>query len=326
MEQLSLRDIAALKKEIFSSLHCALPGIVESFDPETQTASVRPALKRSASVSLPVIPDVPVFFPGGAGSGITWPVTAGDECLLIFADFDIDRWFEAGEASEPDSARQHAVADAFAFVGFRSRPNVLQNFPSAASFFGSSGGGSGPHDHDDRYYTETEMDAKLAEKSDTNHTHSYAAASHTHDDRYYTETETDTKLSGKSDTGHKHAAGDITSGILPLARGGTGSSGITWTQTVSDIAVAASDCTIESATFCSWGKIGLISMKIKKATAVSGVVDLCTLKAGKRPYFLSSAQWNWNNGALIKSSGLIQIYATLNANTTVDIYATYLLA
>ena len=31
-----------------------------------------------------------------------------------------------------------------------------------------------------------------------------------------------TALSGKSATGHKHAAGDITSGTLPIARGGTG--------------------------------------------------------------------------------------------------------
>ena len=31
-----------------------------------------------------------------------------------------------------------------------------------------------------------------------------------------------TKLAGKSDTGHKHGAGDITSGTLPVSRGGTG--------------------------------------------------------------------------------------------------------
>ena len=57
-----------------------------------------------------------------------------------------------------------------------------------------------------------------------------APASHTHDDRYYTESEIDSKLSGKSDTGHKHAATDITSGTLssdrlptvPVAKGGTG--------------------------------------------------------------------------------------------------------
>ena len=47
------------------------------------------------------------------------------------------------------------------------------------------------------------MDTKLNGKAASNHTHSYAATSHTHDDRYYTESEMNTKLSGKSDT-HSH--------------------------------------------------------------------------------------------------------------------------
>ena len=51
------------------------------------------------------------------------------------------------------------------------------------------------HTHDDRYYTESEMNTKLAGKSDTGHTH---------DDRYYTESEMNTKLAGKSDTSHSH--------------------------------------------------------------------------------------------------------------------------
>ena len=42
------------------------------------------------------------------------------------------------------------------------------------------------HTHDDRYYTESEINTKLSGKSDT---------SHTHDDRYYTESEVDAKLS-----------------------------------------------------------------------------------------------------------------------------------
>ena len=131
---LTPQDIAALKQEILSSLHCSMPGIVESFDPLTQTASVRPALKRG-SFLLPVIHNIPVFFPGSRTSGITWPVAAGDECLLIFADFDIDRWFSSGEAGEPDSARLHDLPDAFAFVGFRSRPNALEDIEQRAGMF-----------------------------------------------------------------------------------------------------------------------------------------------------------------------------------------------
>ena len=49
-----------------------------------------------------------------------------------------------------------------------------------------------------------------------------AAATHTHDDRYYTETEVDTKLSGKSDTGHTHTKSQITDFPTSLpANGGT---------------------------------------------------------------------------------------------------------
>ena len=51
---------------------------------------------------------------------------------------------------------------------------------------------------------------------------SKAAGTHTHDDRYYTETEVDTKLSGKSDTGHTHTKSQITDFPTSLpANGGT---------------------------------------------------------------------------------------------------------
>ena len=66
----------------------------------------------------------------------TWPVSAGDECLVIFADFPIDAWLNDGEAKASISVRCHDLSDAFAFVGFRSKPNALQSFPDAPSFFG----------------------------------------------------------------------------------------------------------------------------------------------------------------------------------------------
>ena len=61
------------------------------------------------------------------------------------------------------------------------------------------------HDHDDRYYTESEVNSKLDGKSNTGHTH---------DDRYYTKSEMNTKLNGKSDTGHTHAYLPLSGGVV----------------------------------------------------------------------------------------------------------------
>ena len=123
--------IGALKKEILSALHCALPGTVEAFDPETQTAAVRPALKRRTgsgpgkdACALPLLRDVPVFMP------VPFEANPGDACLLIFADCDIDAWLETGEAEIPRSGRQHSLSDAFVFIGFKPR---FTSTPEAAA-------------------------------------------------------------------------------------------------------------------------------------------------------------------------------------------------
>lgn len=56
------------------------------------------------------------------------------------------------------------------------------------------------HTHDDRYYTEGEVDISLAGK---------ANSVHTHDDRYYTEDQTDVLLSDKANSSHLHTKVNI---------------------------------------------------------------------------------------------------------------------
>lgn len=58
------------------------------------------------------------------------------------------------------------------------------------------------HTHDDRYYTESEINTKVNAINAA--ISGKAASSHTHDDRYYTESEINAKLAGKSDTSHSH--------------------------------------------------------------------------------------------------------------------------
>jgi len=82
------------------------------------------------------------------------------------------------------------------------------------------------HNHDDRYYTETEIDTKLSAKADSTALNakadqtavdtintalaSKADSNHNHNDRYYTETEIDTKLSAKADSTALNAKADQT--------------------------------------------------------------------------------------------------------------------
>ena len=120
-------ELQTLKKDILSYLHCALPGTVVSYDAESQTAVIQPAVKHrpvssrptegSGEISLPLLRDVPVFMP------VSFEVNPGDVCLVIFADCDIDAWFETGEAEVPASDRMHSLSDGFAFVGFRTGGN-----------------------------------------------------------------------------------------------------------------------------------------------------------------------------------------------------------
>jgi len=109
---LSPEERDALKQEIFSSLHCALPGNVVSFDAEKQTAEIQPAVKLG-SMTFPVLTDVPVFMP------VPFDVHPGDACLVVFSDVNIDGWFECGEPVVPGSARKHSLSDGFAFIGFK---------------------------------------------------------------------------------------------------------------------------------------------------------------------------------------------------------------
>jgi phage baseplate assembly protein gpV len=117
-------------------VHTAIPGIIDSFDPEKQTAKVKPAIKQLYAPDnadpkwqeRAVCADVPVIFPGSGDYMLTFPVKQGDECLLIFCERSIDKWYEDGGVQEQSDYRQHHAADAVALVGIRSQPEVFEDF------------------------------------------------------------------------------------------------------------------------------------------------------------------------------------------------------
>lgn len=126
---------------MLAALQTALPGIIESYDATTQTVSVQPAIQgvvtspdgSTTAVSLPLLTDVPVQFPAGGGFSLTFPIVAGDECLLVFGSRGIDAWHALGGVQGPTAGRKHDLSDAFAIVGIRSVPRALSPAPSTSA-------------------------------------------------------------------------------------------------------------------------------------------------------------------------------------------------
>jgi phage baseplate assembly protein gpV len=102
-----------------------LPGIVQSYDDKAITVTVQPAIKILYTgpdlvqkfTQMPVLLDVPVYFPRGGGVTMTYPIAAGDECFVVFSSRCIDEWWDQGGIQETHSLRKHDLSDGFAFVG-----------------------------------------------------------------------------------------------------------------------------------------------------------------------------------------------------------------
>ncbi|MEZ2410563.1 Gp138 family membrane-puncturing spike protein [Bosea sp. RCC_152_1] len=124
-----------------SGFFTAMPARVVSYDPQKQTISAQPAIKAyqlqpdgtSKAVDYPVIPDIPVQFPGAGGQTMTFPVSAGDECLLNFCSRSQDSWQQSGGTQVPMDAGGNNLSNAFAMLGFRSNPRALQNVSTDAT-------------------------------------------------------------------------------------------------------------------------------------------------------------------------------------------------
>lgn len=116
-------------------LRVSMPGIVESFDPVKQTVVVRPAIREKLNLNgkitweeIPLIPDVPVYFPRAGGYVMTMPIQEGDECLLLFADSCIDAWYQCGGVQNQIERRRHDLSDACALVGVWSQPRIVSGY------------------------------------------------------------------------------------------------------------------------------------------------------------------------------------------------------
>ena len=105
MLQELVQEIENTARIVLGEIHTALPGNIVSFSPGSGMAVVKPNGKYTSSsgkrMAYPAISDVPVTMPvcQSAGVGVAFPVKAGDSCMIIVSEVELDEW-RSGADSE----------------------------------------------------------------------------------------------------------------------------------------------------------------------------------------------------------------------------------
>lgn len=136
------------KASMFADMRVAVPARVERYDAATQLIDAKPLLRDTFTteegereiVSLPVITNVPVVFPGAGGFRLTFPVAVGDTVLLVFADRSIDAWLAHGGETSPTDERHHHLSDAIAIPGLHPNNAPLTGASTSDATLGRDGG------------------------------------------------------------------------------------------------------------------------------------------------------------------------------------------
>lgn len=145
-------NLSRLIDSKLKDIHTTTIGVIESFDSETQTATIQPAIKRVlveetretiiyTTESYPLLVNVPVIFPGGGDWFMTFPVKNGDECILFSMERSIGKWKKNGGVQDPSNyKRKLSFKDTVAMVGLNSKASSLPNFNASEPEIRNRGG------------------------------------------------------------------------------------------------------------------------------------------------------------------------------------------
>jgi hypothetical protein len=107
-----------------TNIHTSFPGKVVSYDQDTRRADIQPSLKRRLPdgkfADFPILPDVPIQFPGTSEYTIHFPLKPGDEVDVKICERSTDVWRDSGDKGIEDSdPRRFNLQDSYATPGLQ---------------------------------------------------------------------------------------------------------------------------------------------------------------------------------------------------------------
>lgn len=118
----SLKNVLdRFKTNLLTQLNCAKVGKIKAFDASTQTADIE-------IDGYPQISGVPVSFICGANFSIQVPVQAGDSCIVLFCDGDLDNWVNGDGYIPAFSQDKHGLNGAIALLGITNLLTKVENY------------------------------------------------------------------------------------------------------------------------------------------------------------------------------------------------------
>lgn len=133
-------------KKVNFNLRCCIPGIIQSYNKETNTAEIQPAIREEivnednsvSYMNLPLLINVPILFPKCSNGGITFPLSQNDEVLVFFSDLSYDNFWLYGNVQNPIEVRRHDLSDGLAIPTVISKKNTQANSDNLNIKFGDT--------------------------------------------------------------------------------------------------------------------------------------------------------------------------------------------
>ena len=125
-------------------LNCVRIGIIKEFYPETLTAKILLANKKVVGINPDGTQQVRDYAPIIAkvcycNPFCTFPLTEGMECVVLFSDRELERWFINGDVNPRAYERLHDLTVAIAIAGIRSLPQMIEILADCLNlFYGTS--------------------------------------------------------------------------------------------------------------------------------------------------------------------------------------------